>query len=71
MPPNWDWSHPLASMEAVGHWTVGLGPPLALGVFLLACLLSALGYVVVRSLWSAHLRRAWLRRKALRAGRSA
>jgi uncharacterized protein len=71
MPPHWDWSHPLASMEAVGHWTVGLGPPLALGVFLLASLLSALGYVVVRSLWSAHLRRAWLRRKAMRAGRSA
>ncbi len=69
-PPEWDWSSPLASMEAVTRWTLSLGPPLALGVFLLACLLSALGYVVVRTLWSAGLRRAWVRRKAARASRS-
>lgn len=67
-PPAWDWSRPMGSMDAIGHWMIGLGPPLALGVFLLACLLSALGYVAVRSLWSAYLRRAWLRRRATRAG---
>jgi len=63
MPPDWDWSQPFASAEAIGQWMIGLGPPLALGVFLLACLLSALGYVVVRALWSMHLRRAWQARR--------
>ena len=67
MPPDWDWSRLFASAEAIGQWMIGLGPPLALGVFLLACLLSALGYVVVRALWSMHLRRTWQarRRRAL------
>jgi uncharacterized protein len=65
-PPDWDWSRPFASAEAMGEWTIGLGPPLALGVFLLACLLAALGYVVVRALWSVHLRRAWYARRRRR-----
>lgn len=63
MPPAWNWSQPLGSAEAIGHWMIGLGPPLALGVFLLACLLSALGYAVIRALWSVHLRRAWQARR--------
>jgi uncharacterized protein (DUF2062 family) len=62
-PPDFDWSRPFRSAEAIGEWMVGLGPPLALGVFLLACLLSVLGYVVVRALWSVHLRRAWHARR--------
>jgi uncharacterized protein (DUF2062 family) len=69
-PPDWTWSEPLRSAEAIGQWMLGLGPPLALGVLLLACLLSALGYVVLRALWSVHLRRAWhaRRRRAPSAG---
>jgi len=63
MPPEWSWSQPLGSAEAIGHWMIGLGPPLALGVFLLACLLSALGYAVIRALWSVHLRRTWQARR--------
>jgi uncharacterized protein (DUF2062 family) len=62
-PPAWDWARPFASVQAIGHWMSSLGPPLALGVFLLACLLSALGYAVVRFLWSVHLRRAWHARR--------
>ena len=62
-PPEFDWSRPFASAEEIGHWMISLGPPLALGVFLLACLLSLLGYFVVRGLWSVHLRRAWRARR--------
>jgi len=68
-PPHWDWSQPFASVEALGHWMISLGPPLALGVFLLACLLSALGYAIVRFLWSVHLRRAWHARRRRAANR--
>ena len=62
-PPDWDWSAQLASVRALGDWALGLGAPLALGVFLLACLLAAAGYVIVRVLWSIHLRRAWIARR--------
>jgi uncharacterized protein len=62
-PPHWQWSAQMASIEALGKWAMGLGAPLALGVFLLACLLSAVGYVAVRVLWNLHLRRAWLARQ--------
>ena len=65
-PPDWVWTQPWASAEAMGHWMVGLGAPLALGVFLLACLLAVLGYLVVRVAWSVHLRRAWARRRSRR-----
>jgi len=62
-PPQWQWSAQMASIEALGKWTMGLGAPLALGVFLLACLLAAAGYVIVRVLWNIHLRRAWIARR--------
>jgi uncharacterized protein (DUF2062 family) len=63
-PPDWDWARPWTSVQAISEWTIGLGPPLALGVFLLACLLSLAGYLVVRTLWSIHLRRSWHARRA-------
>jgi uncharacterized protein (DUF2062 family) len=62
-PPDWAWSDPMRSAQALGEWAIGLGPQLAFGVLLLACLLSALGYVTVRALWSAHLRRTWQARR--------
>jgi uncharacterized protein (DUF2062 family) len=62
-PPDWDWARPWVSMQGIGEWMVGLGPPLALGVLLLATLLSATGYLVVRTLWSIHLRRSWHARR--------
>lgn len=65
-PPDWQWSAQWASIEALGHWAMGLGAPLALGVFLLACLLAGAGYVVVRVLWNIHLRRAWAARQRRR-----
>jgi uncharacterized protein (DUF2062 family) len=65
-PPAWDWRAQMASIRALGDWALGLGAPLALGVFLLACLLAAAGYVTVRVLWSIHLRRAWIARRRRR-----
>jgi len=70
-PPDWVWSQPVASMEAMGQWMLGLGTPLVLGVFLLACGLSVFGYVAVRVLWSLYLRRAWTRRRQRRSVRGA
>ena len=66
-PPDWVWSAPLASARAVSQWMMGLGAPLALGVFLLAAVLAVLGYVVVRVAWSIYLRRAWAARRRQRA----
>jgi uncharacterized protein len=62
-PPDWVWTQPLASAEAMSQWVIGLGAPLALGVLLLACLLAVTGYVIVRLIWSAYLRRAWTQRR--------
>jgi uncharacterized protein (DUF2062 family) len=61
--PDWDFGRPLQSVEALGAWAMSLGAPLALGVFLLACLLSGLGYLLVRVGWSIYLRRAWHARR--------
>jgi uncharacterized protein (DUF2062 family) len=69
-PPEIDWSNAGQWVLALTKWAIGLGPPLALGVLLLACLLAVLGYVVVRALWSAHLRRAWYRRRAARSAQA-
>lgn len=62
-PPDWDWTAIIASSEAMGQWMLGLGAPLALGVFLLACLLAALGYFLVRVAWNIYLRHAWHQRR--------
>ena len=66
-PPDWQWSAQMDSIKALGNWALGLGAPLALGVFLLACLLAVAGYVIVRVLWNIHLRRAWIARRRRRA----
>jgi len=65
-PPDWVWTQPIASAEAMGQWMLRLGAPLAVGVFLLACLLAVIGYVLVRVGWSIYLRRAWARRRQRR-----
>jgi len=69
-PPDFDWRAIVASFNAIGEWMLGLGAPLALGIFLLACLLSAAGYFVVRLAWSIYLRRSWHVRKQRRPGAS-
>ncbi|HKO67206.1 MAG TPA: DUF2062 domain-containing protein [Burkholderiaceae bacterium] len=61
--PEWQWTHMIESMEAIGHWMMSLGAPLALGLLLLASMLAALGYLTVRGIWSIYLRRAWRARR--------
>ena len=62
-PPDWDWGAMVQSANAIGHWMLGLGAPLALGVLLLACLLAAIGYFAVRLGWNVYLRYAWHQRR--------
>jgi uncharacterized protein len=66
-PPSFSFTALGESMRALAQWAASLGAPLALGVFLLACLLAAGGYAAVRLAWSAYLRRAWARRRSRRA----
>ena len=48
-------------------WMVGLGPPLALGLLVLACVLAAAGYMLTRAAWRMYLIRAWHGRRKLRS----
>lgn len=65
-PPDWVWSTPLQSIQRLLEWMISLGPALALGVFLLACLLASVGYVTVRALWSLQVRITYWRRQQQR-----
>lgn len=55
-------SNPLGWIPALTHWVIGLGKPLALGLVLLASLLAALGYLIMRIGWRYWLIRAIRRR---------
>jgi len=52
----------LGWIPALTHWIIGLGKPLALGLVLLASLLAALGYLIMRIGWRYWLLRAIQRR---------
>ena len=52
----------VAWLQALIDWMIGLGPPLVLGLVLLAVGLAVAGYFVVRLAWRIHLIRAWRRR---------
>jgi len=52
----------VAWVRALIDWMIGLGPPLALGLVLLAAGLAVAGYFAVRVAWRIHLIRAWRRR---------
>jgi uncharacterized protein (DUF2062 family) len=58
-PFSMDWSDFGGSMEALGHWMLGLGKPLALGLPALALTLAVLGYLVVDLLWRAWVIMSW------------
>ena len=40
-PYEWDWAHWLDSAQALAHWTLALGKPLAVGLVALALTLAA------------------------------
>jgi uncharacterized protein (DUF2062 family) len=51
-------------IPALTHWVIGLGKPLALGLVLLASLIAALGYLIMRIGWRYWLIHAIRRRAA-------
>ncbi len=57
-------------LPAVLDWLAALGKPLLVGLPLLAIVLSAAGYVVVRVLWRWYVIRKWRRRKQMRLARN-
>ncbi len=71
---------PLAfSLEGIGFrewlpaaldWLTSIGKPLLVGLPLLALLLSAVSYVIVRWAWRWHVVHAWRRRRQLRINRN-
>ena len=67
--PEFDWSHLGASLEALAHWLVALGKPLALGLIALALTLAALGWICVQAGWRAVVILRWRRRRTRRARR--
>ena len=69
-PPDVEWSHLSASLEAFLNWILSMGAPLAIGLLALALILAALGYGCVQIGWRAYVIRAWRRRKQLRAQRA-
>ena len=63
-----DWSDWLGSMQAMAHWCLSLGKPLAVGLAALALTLAAMGYALVRFGWRFYVTAAW-RARAKRRGR--
>jgi len=55
---NW-----LAALPAFVDWVAKLGLPLALGLVLLAFLLTPASYFLVRGLWRVHVLWAWRKRR--------
>jgi uncharacterized protein (DUF2062 family) len=66
-PFVWDWADWIGSFEALLHWTLSLGKPLAVGLVALALTLALLGYVAVQVGWRLYVVIAWRRRAAQRA----
>jgi uncharacterized protein (DUF2062 family) len=68
-PFDWNWSDWIGSAEALLHWTLSLGKPLAVGLVALALTLAALGYFAVQLGWRAYVRLAWRARARRRRAR--
>ena len=66
-PPEIDWPHPGASLEAFFTWVLSMGTPLAVGLLALALILAALGYACVQAGWRAYVIRKWRKRRQLRS----
>ncbi|HVP08681.1 MAG TPA: DUF2062 domain-containing protein [Burkholderiales bacterium] len=62
-PFDWNWSDWLGSAEALLHWTISLGKPLAIGLPALALTLAAVGYFAVQIAWRAYVVLAWRSRR--------
>ena len=58
-PYAWDWAHWIDSLQALAHWTLSLGRPLAVGLAALALTLAAAGYFAVQFSWRVYVVLAW------------
>lgn len=67
-PPEYGADGLLTWLGNLIDWMIGLGMPLALGLVLLASLLAAVGYGVMRFIWRLYLVRSWRQRAARRRG---
>lgn len=61
-----DWLHLADSMNALMHWSLSLGKPLAVGLVALALTLSAAGYFIVKIAWRLQVAYAWRARRRRR-----
>jgi hypothetical protein len=66
-PFEWNWSDWSGSFEALMHWMLSLGPPLAVGLVALALTLAFMGYFVVRFGWRLYVVLAWRARQRRRS----
>lgn len=69
-PFEWDWWSIGESLRALGEWMLGLGKPLGVGLLALGLTLGALGYVITRLAWRAHVVHAWRSRARRRKART-
>jgi uncharacterized protein (DUF2062 family) len=69
-PPDWGDESFSTWIGMLIDWMLGLGAPLAVGLVLLASLLAAAGYLLVRIAWRVYLVRAWRHRARRRAAGS-
>jgi uncharacterized protein (DUF2062 family) len=54
-----DWSDWLGSMQAMAHWCLSLGKPLAVGLVALGLTLAVVGYLLARLGWRLYVIAAW------------
>lgn len=66
-PFEMNWSDWTGSMNAMAHWCLSLGKPLAVGLVALALTLAATGYVVARLGWRIYVTLAWRARSRRRS----
>jgi uncharacterized protein (DUF2062 family) len=69
LPTPPDMSFDLDGFASFLHWASSIGPPLAVGLPLLAALFAVVGFTAVHVAWRWHTRRAWRRRALVRAAR--
>ena len=69
-PFVWDWSDWFGSCEAMIHWMISLGPPLAVGLVALALTLALAGYFAVQIGWRIYVTLAWRARCRRRLAQS-
>lgn len=69
-PPEWGAEGMWVWIEALIDWMSHLGKPLALGLVLLASLLAAAGYLLMRMAWRSFLLWSWHKRRRRRRAAS-